>query len=1366
MSATSNQTRRIVISPASIVTDFVGLGFASQGMAQSSLENLSPVYGTDSILHLASLRPYTSAREQRHQGRDQGEDQPKVPDSEVPSFQIFLFKKVTPNLPDCLAADQIVHFFDSQFSFPSDKAKNEFQTAADFIVSSALYHVLAITILVYNPEEKRLTHRLIGCSLYIHDKNGSFIFTIGVLDRGDPNVVALNNNVFVQPTPTMILSATSSFRRKGLATFMLSLIQYLGVVGYKSFAVEDPTAPFEIPCSEINPDGVPKGHHLFLQARIEPGSAYMSYLKIGFTLNTNDPLKFRCKNYKKECPVSSNRPPRYGYYVDDKFQRLLSLKHWIYNVSPPDSNLRNVGPATDLIWDIPGLPPDQYLSSALVTPSLNDFFPKYTNAAFLGCLNCRSSVGFNHPIDIIPEFATNSERMPRRRDPYVLVNHDWLNTEVVIGNAIPPSDLCRQLLRGLNAHDIMAGTDAFDAMIYPLYLDGIGMAGDVPESDISTSTLGTGLSAEFFQEMNLELRLNVAAFYSRCAYYPIANHTLTAWINFAFDEYDWCVENELMAALGLQGFYHSTDREAWIHNFRLLARRISAVGDNYKNQYPALWMDVSALQMLFSRQVIPVYFAPVYGVIRTMNTADEVTDYQAFLQVPQLIQVIQLPGQTNRTLESLADDYRVVPLFVTGPTDYCHLSTPTAELEIFFPAQVLELPLLKVLPAELMFEVGHCASEALCLRKEESKANIESYRCPGCGIAVHRLCGVQPVNPGLYLIRDSVTCFLCYHKFGRSLLGNTDPHYLPMAAVVDPKAPESPAKHTRAHDLEPDGVIPPLPMLDLANLTQTRFQRTREENISSRNPSYMYPGPEHGDDHTEDSEWWLQEDGKTPRTKVAPKNPKFMADQPVETHVYTQMELNAHSQAQLDVLPQTFFEIIEAARTLQRKLSSDEQTTGPASKKPWILKPDRPYSDQELVNLCCLVDRGRSFSVETNQNPKRFIKLVVDSYTLLKTKSLSHHLEKLEVSRPKKEMVLTVSLAWLKEYLDWFDPDLFHFITIHTKGVEMLTLPNRLAGRDQDSYDQQGVRKFDKGMVTLPKTHKIVTTATGFGRNPGKPNFLPYYKHASSTPRKDPQVDGELIASCNPEDFEEVPLARAGGNIPPHLLQIKAISVEIMNGVQRWLGQQGDKYVSLPLEWVLINFSPEVRKEAIGKASETGPARPFIKIKPGDSREDDPPNNLRHEKGANYYFQGTVDNCLMGGLANAVFWKFGKETADQLLEEFIPMTVGCWTLFNTHVNKIVKGHTLHKITCPNVLTWDDDFPLVVQLRSKDLSESHAICIMKGCIFDSASRYVLKKCLTALNWCAGTPGFEQHLRVYQLLSDGSKPAGNKKRRQRT
>ena len=37
---------------------------------------------------------------------------------------------------------------------------------------------------------------------------------------------------------------------------------------------------------------------------------------------------------------------------------------------------------------------------------------------------------------------------------------------------------------------------------------------------------------------------------------------------------------------------------------------------------------------------------------------------------------------------------------------------------------------------------------------------------------------------------------------------------------------------------------------------------------------------------------------------------------------------------------------------------------------------------------------------------------------------------------------------------------------------------------------------------------------------------------------------------------------------------------------------------------------------------------------------------------------------------------------------------------------------------------------------------------------------LKKGLTALSWCAGTPGFEKHLRVYQLLSDGSKPAGKK------
>jgi hypothetical protein len=154
-------------------------------------------------------------------------------------------------------------------------------------------------------------------------------------------------------------------------------------------------------------------------------------------------------------------------------------------------------------------------------------------------------------------------------------------------------------------------------------------------------------------------------------------------------------------------------------------------------------------------------------------------------------------------------------------------------------------------------------------------------------------------------------------------------------------------------------------------------------------------------------------------------------------------------------------------------------------------------------------------------------------------------------------------------------------------------------------------------------------------------------------------------------------------------------------------------------------------------------------VQPGDSRTDDPPIHLRDEKGNNYYYQGQFDNCLMGGLVNAVFVMCGASVADHLLQEYIPLKVDCWHLFVEHVNATVPGYQLCKFQCENVLLWDDSLPIVVQVCSNDMSESHAVCFYQGCIYDSASRFVLVKSADALSWCSGVYGFKHHVRLYQL-----------------
>jgi hypothetical protein len=83
----------------------------------------------------------------------------------------------------------------------------------------------------------------------------------------------------------------------------------------------------------------------------------------------------------------------------------------------------------------------------------------------------------------------------------------------------------------------------------------------------------------------------------------------------------------------------------------------------------------------------------------------------------------------------------------------------------------------------------------------------------------------------------------------------------------------------------------------------------------------------------------------------------------------------------------------------------------------------------------------------------------------------------------------------------------------------------------------------------------------------------------------------------------------------------------------------------------------------------------------------------------------------------------------------------------------------------DLLQDDDSMPMVVQLKALDGSESHAICIFDDCIFDSASRFVLKKNIHALDWCCSPYGFHKTLRVYQLKMWKPEPDQHKKKRSR-
>jgi hypothetical protein len=220
----------------------------------------------------------------------------------------------------------------------------------------------------------------------------------------------------------------------------------------------------------------------------------------------------------------------------------------------------------------------------------------------------------------------------------------------------------------------------------------------------------------------------------------------------------------------------------------------------------------------------------------------------------------------------------------------------------------------------------------------------------------------------------------------------------------------------------------------------------------------------------------------------------------------------------------------------------------------------------------------------------------------------------------------------------------------------------------------------------------------------------------------------------------------------------------------RWLGIQNSKYVALPEHWVDKNVDQTIIDEAVRRgiasmqgAKNKGAKERFAKLPPGDVRDDDPPEQLRNlELGLNYYYQGKIDNCLMGSFANAVHQMTNSSTARQLLESWSPLnytSLDRWAKFQEIATRVLVDSvhesnqklnvSFHKLKKPFQLTMDDSMPIVIQLRGRDGSETHAVTVFRGNIYDSASRYVLKKSEATLQWCSGQYGFERALKTFVL-----------------
>jgi hypothetical protein len=470
-------------------------------------------------------------------------------------------------------------------------------------------------------------------------------------------------------------------------------------------------------------------------------------------------------------------------------------------------------------------------------------------------------------------------------------------------------------------------------------------------------------------------------------------------------------------------------------------------------------------------------------------------------------------------------------------------------------------------------------------------------------------------------------------------------------------------------------------------------QEVADAKIDESNPSYMYERDKDEEEATTTGVLWY--DGEDFTTVEI----QHLAEAPVDTHIYSTKEMREFSSTkenkhyEQSMSKKNFKHIINAAYSLERFLETSSGNE--AYPRPPHLHDvlEKDSSAQDLVNICCLVDRGREFAVDTLFVQKRKTKfsLRIDSYLLETNRTLKSYAN----SRSKKKdppnvpVFMEVYCSWLKKYLDWFDPDLFIYVLAHSDGMTVERIQNQLASEDPVDYQMSGVKDVDPLMVPIPKMREIINTGTySFGITvEGK--STPYCKNTFTTIPEfsqdvvQPLYDKELTKSCNPPGFEEVPVARMPtAKVPLAHMQITGIradaKVEGGETTLRWLGLQDEKYVSLPSEWVEMNFDGELLPKAKQCAERVrlgeGALGRFLILPVGDSPNDNPPVAIQDNLGLNYYYQGNVDNCVMGGLVNAVYWMMGPDKSDLLLRDFLPAVIEqLWQKFVMHVNFVLRG---------------------------------------------------------------------------------------------
>jgi hypothetical protein len=102
-----------------------------------------------------------------------------------------------------------------------------------------------------------------------------------------------------------------------------------------------------------------------------------------------------------------------------------------------------------------------------------------------------------------------------------------------------------------------------------------------------------------------------------------------------------------------------------------------------------------------------------------------------------------------------------------------------------------------------------------------------------------------------------------------------------------------------------------------------------------------------------------------------------------------------------------------------------------------------------------VVDRGREFKVDTEYESQNKLAIRVDSYQLDLLQKLKSYLKKGSKDPPASPLMIALYKDWLKQYMDWFDSDLFEYISAHATGMKVSTFASQLASNYDHDYEMQ-----------------------------------------------------------------------------------------------------------------------------------------------------------------------------------------------------------------------------------------------------------------------------------------------------------------------